>query len=48
MQPTLDQRVGESDERVSQFLKIMGRHLLKYLFVLWRGTIMQPILDQRV
>ena len=36
MQPTLDHtvlQVWKSNERVNQFLKIVGRHLLKYLFM---------------
>ena len=36
MQPKLDQQVlwvWKSDERVNQLWKIVGRHLLKYLFI---------------
>ena len=36
MQPKLDQQVlqvWKSDERLNQFLKIVGRHLLKYLLI---------------
>ena len=35
-QPRLDQqvlKVWKSDERVNQVLKIVGRYLLKYLFI---------------